>query len=112
MDEMFRGYYGGPQNSRCFSQDIYRIFKVGGTRVVRAVPVPGSNHSSFRVHMNDFNPSAVARCIGKVVGEPTKTEGFRQDVITYLPYVKVVNDRVFNAPFRDIILNEKIFLFP
>ncbi|OJA18340.1 hypothetical protein AZE42_06207 [Rhizopogon vesiculosus] len=90
----------GPQSSRCFPQALdipflsavgYR-FGVGGSRVMRVV--------EHRMHMTDFNPSAVARGIGK-------------DVTTYLPYVEVVNsDRNFAGLLEDIILDEeKVLIF-
>ncbi|KAG1752472.1 uncharacterized protein EDB91DRAFT_1077859 [Suillus paluster] len=63
----------GPQNSRHFCGEGMRSLGVGGSRVIRAVPVAGRNDSSFRLPMSDFNPSAMARGIGKVIREPTIT---------------------------------------
>ncbi|OAX40600.1 hypothetical protein K503DRAFT_597169 [Rhizopogon vinicolor AM-OR11-026] len=103
----------GPQNSRCFLQKSSPLFGVGGSRVIR----PVLHDSSLRMHMTDFNPSAVARGIGKVVQDPTtllaSRYGFTQDVTTYLPYVEVVNnDRDFDFSLRRIILDEeKILIF-
>ena len=105
----------GPQNSRCFSQEILG-YGVGGSRVIWAVLVSGSrsDEPQFQLHMTDFNPSAVARGIGKVVREPTtlKTPDpmYMQDVTTYLPYVEMVNDRIFNVRVCSIILNEESML--
>jgi len=64
------------------------------------------------MYMTDFNPSAVARGIGKVVREPTtfptSIYSFLQDVTTFLPYIEVVNnDRDFDSSLRDIILDEE-----
>jgi hypothetical protein len=103
----------GPQNSRCFLQKSSPLFGVGGSRVIR----PVLHDSSLRMHMTDFNPSAVARGIGKVIQDPTtllaSRYGFTQDVTTHLPYVEVVNnDRDFDFSLRRIILDEeKILIF-
>jgi hypothetical protein len=105
----------GPQNSRCLPQEILG-YGVGGSRVIWALLVSGSSSYDplFQLHMTDFNPSAVARGIGKVVREPTilKTHDpiYMQDVTTYLPYVEVVNDRIFNVRVCSIILNEESML--
>jgi hypothetical protein len=112
----------GPQNSRCFPLDletrplhdgIGSIFGVGGSRVIRLVDT--------RMHMADFNPSAVARGIGNVVRVPTTIPtrrppyrySFTEDVTTYLPYVEVVNnDRDFDGSLWDIVLDdEKVLIF-
>jgi hypothetical protein len=57
------------------------------------------------MRMVDFNPSAEACGIGKVIWEPTTiptrgpTHSFMEDVTTYLPYVEVLNnDRNFDGP--------------
>jgi hypothetical protein len=111
----------GLQNSRHFSQKV-PAFGVGGSRVIWAVPISGSssNNPLFQLHMADFNPSAVAGGIGKVVrdGEPISFDsqhpGYMrrddQQVTTYLPFVEVVNDRIFNATVHDILLHEKSVL--
>ncbi|KAG1737642.1 hypothetical protein EDB19DRAFT_1829429 [Suillus lakei] len=85
MNGLFHGRYGTrPLN--------VEYEEPGGTRVVRMVPIPGSRYfDKFWVHMNDFNPSAVARGIRKVVREPTVSAGFTQYVVTYFPYAEVVN---------------------
>ncbi|KAJ8595044.1 hypothetical protein M405DRAFT_807914, partial [Rhizopogon salebrosus TDB-379] len=62
--------------------------------------------------MTDFNPSAVARGIGKVVREPTTIPAsmyrFTQDVTTFLPYVEMVdNDRHFDSFLDRIIVDEE-----
>ncbi|OAX36066.1 hypothetical protein K503DRAFT_867825 [Rhizopogon vinicolor AM-OR11-026] len=107
----------GPQSSRCFPQvldmpflsSVDYGFGVGGSRIMRVVV--------DRMHMTDFNPSAVARGIGKVVREPTtfptSMYSFTQDVTTYLPYMEVVNnDRNFTGFLEDIILDEeKVVIF-
>ncbi|KAG0693283.1 hypothetical protein DFH29DRAFT_406880 [Suillus ampliporus] len=107
----------GPQNSRYFDEEMLGrngapSFGVGGSRVIRAVPTAGPNDSSFRLHMTDFNPSAVARGIGKVVREPTTLSGHRPDmeVTTYLPFVEVVHDHVFDVSLWNIILDEERML--
>ncbi|KAJ8588680.1 hypothetical protein M405DRAFT_882033 [Rhizopogon salebrosus TDB-379] len=85
---------------------------VGGSRVVFAVPASGSVNPSFQLRMLDFNPSAMARGIGKVVRGST-FEGYQMDwreVVASLPYVEVVNNRVFGASIRDIILDEERML--
>jgi hypothetical protein len=105
----------GPQNSRCFLEDldIPPRFGVGGTRIVRAVYYYPSNV----MRMYDFNPSAVTRGIGKVVREPTtfptSRYAFKQDVTTCLPYVEVANNyREFDRSFYDITLDEeKVLIF-
>ncbi|KAG2124222.1 hypothetical protein DEU56DRAFT_597566 [Suillus clintonianus] len=94
----------GPQNCRCFS-GADNIFGGGGSRVIRAVPI--SFHTPFRLSMMDFNPSAVARGVGKVVKEAITFE----DVTTYLPYVEVVNDRVFDYPRAIIVDEERLLVF-
>ncbi|KAG0703934.1 hypothetical protein DFH29DRAFT_1078690 [Suillus ampliporus] len=97
----------GPQNSRCFPLD-WRLFGVGGSRIVWPVHVSGSG---FRLHMVDFNPCAIARGIGKVVREPSSTDFDSEDVVTtYLPYMEVVSDLVFDGSPIDIILNEERLL--
>ncbi|KAG2142969.1 hypothetical protein DEU56DRAFT_900305 [Suillus clintonianus] len=107
----------GPQNSRYFSEDMFnsqvlpaRTLGVGGSRVIRAVPVAGRSDSPFRLHMMDFNPSAVARGIGKVVRKPTSSMGLQQDmqVRTYLPFVEVVHDQVFDGSPWSIAVNEEV----
>ncbi|KAG1753562.1 uncharacterized protein EDB91DRAFT_1242542 [Suillus paluster] len=64
--------------------------------------------------MSDFNPSAVARGIGKVVREPktfpASVYGFTQDVATYLPYVEMRSYRDFDDSLEDIILDEESVL--
>jgi hypothetical protein len=62
--------------------------------------------------MLDFNPSAMARGIGKVVRGST-FEGYPMDwweAVASLPYVEVVNNRVFDASIRNIILDEERML--
>jgi hypothetical protein len=105
----------GPHNSRCFLLESDRPgasseFGVGGSRVIRVV--------NTRMHMANFNPSAVARGIGNVVREPTtilkrSMDSFTEDVTTYLPYVEVVNnDRNFDHSLCCLKLDEeKIVLF-
>jgi hypothetical protein len=66
--------------------------------------------------MTDFNPSAVARGIGKVVREPTtfptSIYSFLQDVTTFLPYVEVVNnDRDFSSLWDIILDEERVLIF-
>ncbi|KAG1749033.1 uncharacterized protein EDB91DRAFT_1334439 [Suillus paluster] len=96
----------GPQNSRCFGGA--GNFGVGGSRVIRVVPVAGRSDSSFQLHMTDFNSSAVARGIGKVTREPTTTTIVSDvEVTTCLPFVEVVYDQVFDASPWDIALNEE-----
>ena len=98
----------GPQNSRCFLQHSNLPFGVGGSRIIRTVVDDGP---WVRMHMTDFNPSAVARGIGKVVREPTtfpvSMSSFTEDVTTYLPYVEVVNDRRFPRLIDRVILDEE-----
>ncbi|OJA17970.1 hypothetical protein AZE42_13375 [Rhizopogon vesiculosus] len=104
----------GPHNSRCFPLDSdytpRAVIGVGGSRVIQLV--------GTRMHMADFNPSVVARGVGKVVREPTTIPtgsmySFTEDVTTYLPYVEVVNnDREFGSTLWDIILDEeKVLIF-
>jgi len=59
--------------------------------------------------MTDFNPSAVARGIGKVVREPTISSGFLPgvDVTTCLPFVDVDYDLTFDDAIHDILLDEE-----
>jgi hypothetical protein len=109
----------GPQNSRGFLEEPITItpspfrLAVGGSRVIHA----GIYHSSVILRMYDFNPSAVARGIGEVVRKPTtfpsSIHGFKQDVTTCLPYVKVVNyDRRFTESFDSVVLDEeKVLIF-
>ncbi|KAG2040858.1 hypothetical protein BDR03DRAFT_68403 [Suillus americanus] len=106
----------GPQNSRLLHEERFGMerpyfFRVGGSRVVWAGSVAGEPDSSFQLHMADFNPSAVARGIGKVIREPTisGSVGLWSDapVKTYLPFVEVSHDRFFNALLWDITLDEE-----
>ncbi|KAG0701569.1 hypothetical protein DFH29DRAFT_1050180 [Suillus ampliporus] len=98
----------GPRNSRFFPR-VDSPFGVGGSRVVWAVPVSGSSPAlGFRLHMTDFNPSAVARGIGKVVRKPSSINF--GNMTTWLPYVELVNDRVFPDSLDDIILDEEKLL--
>ncbi|OAX31340.1 hypothetical protein K503DRAFT_806139 [Rhizopogon vinicolor AM-OR11-026] len=101
----------GPHNSRCFplvSGWSRGVIGVGGSRVTWLV--------GTRMHMADFNPSAVARAVGKVVREPMVIptrlmNNFTEDVTTYLPYVEVVNnDREFDGTLWNIILDEEKML--
>lgn len=70
------------------------------------------------MHMYDFNPSAVARDIGKVVRKPTtflkSSSTFEQDVTTCLPFVEVVYyDRKFDNSLDDVMgqgLSKELFL--
>ncbi|KAG2139861.1 uncharacterized protein EDB93DRAFT_1106056 [Suillus bovinus] len=104
----------GPQNSRLVPDERFDMqrrcfFGVGGSRVIWASPVAGRSDSSFQLCMTDFNPSAVARGIGKVIREPTTLLGLQPDmqVTTYLPFVEVSHDRAFDAPLWDIKLDEE-----
>ncbi|KAG1729959.1 uncharacterized protein EDB91DRAFT_798765 [Suillus paluster] len=98
----------GPQNSRCFDGEEVLSFGVGGSRVIRAVPFPDPDDSSFQLHMTDFNPSAVARGIGKVVQEPTTTTlELDVPITTYLPFVEVVHDQCLDASLWNIVLDEE-----
>ncbi|OAX31178.1 hypothetical protein K503DRAFT_870733 [Rhizopogon vinicolor AM-OR11-026] len=99
----------GPHNSRYLPLDRDRssqaVSGVGGSRIMRLV--------GTRMHMADFNPSAVARGVGKIVREPTtiptrSMNSFTEDVTTHLPYVEVVNnDREFDGTLWDVILDEE-----
>ena len=64
--------------------------------------------------MVDFNPSAVARGIGNLkVALRSTFKGYPMEwleVIASIPYVEVLNDRVFDAFIRDIILDEERML--
>ncbi|KAG1837101.1 hypothetical protein DFJ58DRAFT_734544 [Suillus subalutaceus] len=104
----------GPQNCRLLPKETLCsefFFGVGGSRVIWASPVAGRTDSLLRLHMADFNPSAVARGIGKVIREPTisTTVPLWPDtqVTTYLPLVEVAYDRTFNTPVWDITLDEE-----
>ncbi|OJA18339.1 hypothetical protein AZE42_06206 [Rhizopogon vesiculosus] len=97
----------GPHNSRCFPLDRDRssqaVSGVGGFRIIQLI--------GTRMHMADFNPSAVARGVGKIVREPTtipigSMNSFTEDVTTYLPYVEVVNNDHEFGTLWDIILDE------
>ncbi|KAG1841913.1 hypothetical protein DFJ58DRAFT_856105 [Suillus subalutaceus] len=88
----------GPQNSRLFSG---RIRGAGGSRVISFARQDyyDDEDPTILVQMMDFNPSAVARGIGKVVREATTYHPFHKDdmsVTTYLPYVEVVSSRVLH----------------
>jgi hypothetical protein len=75
--------------------------------------VAGDSWDQFRMHMTDFNPSAVARGVGKVVREPTlipSGNGFTQDVMTYLPYMEVVNDYRYPFVLHGILVDEERIL--
>ncbi|KAG1749655.1 uncharacterized protein EDB91DRAFT_757242 [Suillus paluster] len=106
----------GPQNSCCFRGTD--IFGVGGSRVIWV------DHSKYPdthslVHMMDFNPSAVARGIGKVVRErttyPRRTLHHEQyvPVTTYLPYVEVVGEVMIDpcATFSVLLDEEVVSIF-
>jgi len=90
---------------------VFWRFGLGESRVVQAVPVSGSvldSHYSLVLH--DFNPSAVARDIGRVVRGPSTSEVCGQNVTTYLPYVEVANHRILSDDCHDIIMNEEKML--
>ena len=98
----------GPQYSRSFPRKTL-AFGIGGSRVIWAVPIPNSKTDKlFRLHMTDFNPITVARGIGKVFRGPTLFKSSRGSptVTTCLPYVEVVNQRIFKASVCKIVLNE------
>ncbi|OAX37848.1 hypothetical protein K503DRAFT_207476 [Rhizopogon vinicolor AM-OR11-026] len=104
----------GPQHSR--SVEVPRQIKkirVGGSCVVWAVLVPGSS-VKFQAYMADSSPSAVAGGVGKVVRGPTIFEARSarhwETGSTYLPYVEVVNNCVFDDYVHDIILDEEMML--
>ncbi|KAG1895795.1 uncharacterized protein F5891DRAFT_1056972 [Suillus fuscotomentosus] len=104
----------GPQNSRLVPDERFGMqrrcfFGVGGSRVIWAGPVADRSDSSFQLYMTDFNPSVVARGIGKVVRGPTTSVGLPSDmqVSTYLPFVEVSHDEAFDAPLWDIKLDEE-----
>ncbi|KAG2344394.1 hypothetical protein BDR05DRAFT_989245 [Suillus weaverae] len=89
----------GPQNGRCFPGR--RICGAEGSHVVLFAPVgPYNDQDPVPVRMMDFNPSAVARGIGKVVREATTYHRFHRDamsVTTYLPYVEVVSSCILHV---------------
>jgi len=102
----------GPQNSRCFLQSVdsrFSPFGVGGSRVVWSVI-----GQSWRMNMTDFNPSAVARGVGKVVREPTTIPasmyGFTQDVTTYLPYTEAVDNHARPFCLYGVLVDEERIL--
>ncbi|KAG1737975.1 hypothetical protein EDB19DRAFT_2039741 [Suillus lakei] len=105
----------GPQNSRFFPEERFsrgglRVFGVGGSRVIWAAHVPGQDDSSFQLHMMDFNPSAVARGIGKVISQPMMTcvrSLPDMDVTTYLPFVEVSDDKFYHGCLWEIVLDEE-----
>ncbi|KAG1873953.1 hypothetical protein F4604DRAFT_1766107 [Suillus subluteus] len=104
----------GPQNCRLLPKERFCsefFFGVGGSRVIWASPIAGRTDSLLRLHMADFNPSAVARGIGKVIREPTISAPVPlwpdTQVTTYLPFVEVSYDRTFNTPVWDITLDEE-----
>ncbi|KAG2127319.1 hypothetical protein BD769DRAFT_763307 [Suillus cothurnatus] len=102
----------GPRHSRCFRLPPASIFEVGGSRVIWVV------HKDYgsEVRMMDFNPSAVARGIGKVVQEHTTFSWHNKNleqylpITTYLPYAEVVIDRT--PDIFDVNLDEeKVAMF-
>jgi hypothetical protein len=87
----------GPKNARVF-QDSWKVC-VSGNRVLQAFPT--GTRSKYRLHMMDFSPLAVERRqgLGQVVKDPSATEihMLGKTLITSLPYVEVVSDRIFDA---------------
>lgn len=87
----------GPTNTRVF-QDPWAVC-VCGNRVLQVFPA--GVRSRYRLHMMDFSPLAVERRqgLGRVVREPSAIEIKKPEktLITSLPYVEVVSDRVFDA---------------
>ena len=92
---------------------------MGGSRVIRVARVfritdDRNTPRQFWVHMANFNPSAVARGMGKVVREPSTfhlgNPLHRVLVTTYLPYVAVESYHLGDCPY-DIILDEEKLLF-
>lgn len=87
----------GPTNTRVF-QDPWQVC-VSGNRVLQVFPAGA--RSRYRIHMMDFSPLAIERRqgLGRVVREPSTTEinEMRKTLISSLPYVEVVSDRVFDA---------------
>ncbi|KAG1737983.1 hypothetical protein EDB19DRAFT_2025492 [Suillus lakei] len=112
----------GPQNSRFFPEERLhegglRMFGVGGSRVVWASHVAGQDDLSFQLYMMDFNPSAVARGIGKVITQPTTSVCSLPDmpVTTYLPFVEVSDDKFYHGDLLELVLDEEqlaILTFP
>jgi hypothetical protein len=102
----------GPRNSRCFRLPPESICEVGGSHVICVV----QKDYGSEVRMIDFNPSAVARGIGKVVREHTTFSWHNKNleqylpVTTYLPYAEVVNDRTLDT-FDVKLDEEKVVMF-
>ncbi|KAG2358931.1 hypothetical protein BDR07DRAFT_1379060 [Suillus spraguei] len=87
----------GPTNTRVFP-DSWKVC-VSGNRVLHAFPA--GTRSRYKLHMMDFSPLGVERRqgLGRVVREPSaaKIHEPGKTLITSLPYVEVVSDRVFDA---------------
>ncbi|KAG2068463.1 hypothetical protein BDR04DRAFT_1232783 [Suillus decipiens] len=98
----------GPQNTRYFTGTNWGV---GGSRVVSFTHRSHNNDQEpVLVQMTDFNPSAVARGIGKVVREATTYYPFHKDftpVTTYLPYVEVVSSCILHSRPVTLVLDEE-----
>jgi hypothetical protein len=87
----------GPTNTRLF-QDPWQVC-VSGNRLLQVFPAGA--RSRYSIHMMDFSPLAVKRRqgLGRVVKKPSTIEinELGTTLITSLPYVEVVSERVFDA---------------
>ncbi|KAG1818665.1 uncharacterized protein BJ212DRAFT_1497621 [Suillus subaureus] len=98
----------GPQNSRCFSGSLHGA---GGSRVVSFAKLNNYNDQDpVLLRMMDFNTSAVARGIGKVVREATTYHSFNKDemsVTTYLPYIEAISSCILHNNALSFALDEE-----
>lgn len=91
----------GPSNSRVFEDsDIFGV-GVGGSRVLKAIPIVETAYADLvecRLHMMDFSPLAVKhrQGLGLVVREPSTVDLEGELVTTSLPYVEVVSETKFS----------------
>ncbi|KAG1879204.1 hypothetical protein F4604DRAFT_1679620 [Suillus subluteus] len=75
----------GPTNCHSFVLDKHHhLFAVGGMRFVWSALISNTQGTSIQLHVADFNPSAVACGIGRVIYDPVMTNAFIHDPVIYL----------------------------
>ncbi|KAG1781173.1 hypothetical protein EV702DRAFT_1193355 [Suillus placidus] len=106
----------GPSNSHVFQDNDMLDFGVGGSRVLKAIPIVKTADNDlveYRLHMMDFSPSAVKHWqgVGEVVREPSTVDLEGELVTTSLPYVEVVSDtKLYHQPTPVWVNQDRIYV--
>ncbi|KAG2031222.1 hypothetical protein BDR03DRAFT_1016308 [Suillus americanus] len=105
----------GPTHCRSFVLERrHHLFAVGGMRFAWSAAISDTQGTSIQLHLADFNPSAVAHGIGRVIHDPVMTSAFSNDAVTTsLPYVEVVSSQCYplGCISRIILDEERLLLF-